>query len=133
MNKGLSERIRAFLPACLWGACILMLSLLPGKVLRKFSFIELLSLDKFGHFAFYLVFVYLLSRGFRAVRDNKLQSRDVVVSAGIGILFGTVLEIFQAIRFVGRHFDVVDLIANIIGCAAGMLVVFWLKNSRLWL
>ena len=133
MNKSLSERIRAFLPAGIWGICIVFLSVTPGAVIRKLQLSDLFSYDKLGHLIFYAAFVILLSRGFFVLRKGDLRDSDITASTVFAFLVGAALEVFQSLAFIGRNFDVFDLIANIIGCATGWGCAKLLKSSRLWL
>lgn len=108
------------LPAFLWALVILGLTLVPGSVMPDLSFWKLLSFDKVAHMFVFAVLVFRLSVGFykqyrfRILRYHALQSAFI-----ISVIYGGLLELLQGLLLADRHPDIIDFIANTIGCVAG--------------
>ncbi len=111
--------------AIVWGLLILLLSALPGQEFPDMSFWSLLSFDKVVHAFFYAVLVELMIVGFiKQYTFRRLRFSAVTVSMVFGIFYGGVIEFLQATVFTGRQGDVMDWIADTIGCLIGMLVFY---------
>ncbi len=113
--------MKAFIPAVIWGLVILVLSVMPGSSLPDFSLFNLFQPDKAGHVIVYAVFVALMLYGFyKNYFPEKVATSKVLYAVLIGICYGIVMELLQYAFFTGRNFDVLDIIANIIGCFVGV-------------
>ena len=113
--------MRAFIPAVLWGIIILIISLMPGSSLPNFSFFDLFQPDKVGHLVFYGIFVALMLLGFhQRMSPEEIEVKTVAKVVAFGICYGILIELLQYSFFTGRNFDVLDIIANIIGCFVGV-------------
>lgn len=119
--------MKAFYPAGIWGIFIVTLSLTPGNLINKLHWSEFFTYDKLGHAAFYAVFTVLMIRGYARLKGDP-KGFDLLKSCLIPVIVGALMEIIQAREIIGRHFDVFDLIANIIGCLAGLCIYFLLKK-----
>ena len=114
--------MKVFIPAILCGLIILALSLMPGSSLPSFSFFDLFQPDKIGHFFAYGIFVSTLLYGFvQQAHPTKIINTTVFKAVIFGICYGIVIEIIQGAFFPSRNFEVLDIIANIIGCLVGVL------------
>jgi len=84
---------------------------------------RILSKDKFGHAGVYFVLTGLLGWAFHRNGDAR-----ALLSAGIAALYGVGVELVQYGFFPHRHFELLDIIANIIGSIAGLFALnFFLK------
>lgn len=119
MIKG---RFKGFLPAILWSIVIIVLSTLPGKAMNSFSFSDLWNVDKLGHLVVYAIHCFLLLRGYRHL-TNEILNRHVISALLWSVFLGFSLEIIQYSFFPDRHFDILDLIANIIGSIVGLIIL----------
>lgn len=107
-------------PGLVWALFILILCAIPGKELPNVWWLELLSIDKLIHALLFAVLVVLLSRGFmRQNKFNRLQTHPVTISIAVSIPYGFMLELMQRYLIEGRTFDLLDALANSIGCLAG--------------
>ena len=126
MIKG---RFKGFLPAILWSIVIIVLSTLPGKTMNSFSFSDLWNVDKLGHLVVYAIHCFLLLRGYRHL-TKEILNRQVISALLWSVFLGFSLEIIQYSFFPDRHFDILDLIANIIGSIVGLIIFKLLKTMR---
>ena len=105
-----------FLPAIAWAILILILSSGPGIPLPSHWW-DLFSPDKFGHAFVYGVLVLLTLRAFQS--GGQWSTPTVWVTVLGSDLYGIAMEVMQWTFFPGRYFEVLDIIANIIGAILG--------------
>ncbi|TXF88811.1 VanZ family protein [Neolewinella aurantiaca] len=106
---------------------LIVVSLLPGGNVPSIpDWFSLFSPDKVAHFGAYGVFALLLSVTFSEGRIKWVILRSVFIAAGFGVL----MEILQGISGTGRHFDPVDMVANLLGAVLGGLVYYLFKLLR---
>jgi VanZ family protein len=103
---------------------IIFLSVLPGNSLPTVSWLAILSIDKIGHFLFYGTTSWSFSKYY------KLKI-NIDYSWAIGIfllLMGIGLEGMQYYLRQGRHFDLLDILANTIGIFCGLKYFDFIVN-----
>ncbi len=110
--------MKGFIPAYLWAAVIFGLSVMSGVNLPE-SLFDLFQPDKVGHLVVYGVLVFLFLRAFK-ISDRLTDKKVFWVVLG-SALYGISLEIVQYTFFPGRFFEVLDIIANIIGSLTGWI------------
>ena len=118
----------------LWLAAILVLVYYPKLPTVKVEVgDESLRLDYIGHLGFYtvLMFLYLLWRSDDRYRITK---RKFIPAFLLGILFAASTEITQGLYILGRAFNPMDLVCNVVGIGAGvgvfwLAVIFWAKKK----
>ncbi|RMF02847.1 MAG: hypothetical protein D6772_02950 [Bacteroidetes bacterium] len=110
--------IYGLLTGC-WAAIIFWLSTAPGEQLPKVEW--LMTPDKFGHLGVYAILAALASLSLHHAGHPFEKWKTGVAMATA--LYGIVLEIVQYSFFPGRYFEFWDIVANIIGVFAGMLLV----------
>ena len=113
--------MKAFLPAIAWALVILFLSTMPNVSLPE-SIWDLLAWDKLAHAGVYGLLTLLLISGFQKQGNNFSVFFAVLISSTYGI----VLEIVQYSFFPNRYFELLDIIANIIGSIGSLLFVKYL-------
>jgi VanZ family protein len=87
------------------------------------TFDRFLAQDKLAHAGVYFVLTGLLGWAF-----HRNGGHRVLLSAGIAALYGVGMEIVQYAFFPHRYFELLDIIANIIGSIAGLFALkFFLK------
>lgn len=106
-----------FIPALLWAVLIFTLS--TGKSVTVPRFSNLLEPDKLAHVAAYFVMAALLLWGF--YRTAGISSATMTAAIVISALYGISMEFVQYAFFPNRHFEFLDIIANIIGSFLGVL------------
>ncbi|MEZ4737874.1 MAG: VanZ family protein [Flavobacteriales bacterium] len=118
-------------PALGWAAIILVLCLTPGSALPEWQWADLLSVDKFIHAAIFGILVLLLVRGFKGQAAGSTWAvRAAPIAAVIGVLYGASMEGMQQIPGLGRHGDLLDLIANTIGCLVALIWLRWRRTEE---
>ena len=80
--------------------------------------------DKLAHGGMYAVMAFLLMHGIWKSTGGTAR-RNVILAGVLTVLLGVILEWIQHTMRQGRHFEVMDIIANIsgtfIGCAAYLI------------
>lgn len=111
--------IKAFLPAIGWALFIFTLSAGPGISLPV-EWWKLFSPDKWGHAIVYGILSVLILWGFAKI--GKTGSPFVFWGFSIAAGYGIAMELMQYTFFPGRYFEVLDIIANIIGSIIGLVL-----------
>jgi VanZ family protein len=84
--------------------------------------------DKYVHFLFYLVFVFVWFLYF--VRTRYIKSARLIALI-LAITFGILMEICQGLYTTTRTPDVYDVLANSIGAFTGTLILdIFYKNTK---
>lgn len=79
--------------------------------------------DKIAHASIFAIFVTIMSVGFRRQSTSfTLRTRAVIVAVIIASIYGAILEGIQGMVFVKRTTDIIDLMANITGAFAGIVI-----------
>jgi len=125
--------IRHFVPAIFWTILIIILSSLPGGTIKEFTWDSIFELDKLGHFGVYAIYVVFILYGFHKLKASNTSKIDIISALFIAFLLGLAMEFMQGEYFKDRHFDILDLIANIIGSIGGLIIFILLKKRRLWI
>ena len=113
----MTTRIAAFL----WTIFILVASLLPKGVVNRSSLLDIPHLDKLSHVVMYALFVFLWSK-LLSFKTSRVKSARTAFY--ISILLGLLMEFLQFGMDMGRHFDILDIIANIIGSIIGLTAFY---------
>jgi glycopeptide antibiotics resistance protein len=110
---------------------IIVLVSIPGDDLPELSeSFDLLQPDKLVHVFLFLVFVFLLQRGFDPPYTNRYARENLyfyTVLTGIILSGGT--EIFQFFCISGRNATLKDFLFNSLGCVIGWLVYSVLREK----
>ena len=103
-----------------WLLLILLLTLTPGSSLPETSlWDELISFDKVVHFFLFSVLVLLSIIGFtKQYTFDKVRAKAVPYALILGIVYGILIEITQQ-AVPGRYMELMDVVANTIGCFMG--------------
>ena len=112
--------MKAFFPAFSWAILILIGSVAKAPDLPN-PLENVNALDKLVHAFAYFVFTALLIWGFH--RQGKPFSPYSWYSLGIAILLGILMEVIQYAFFPHRHFELFDIMANIIGSFLGLFAL----------
>jgi VanZ family protein len=97
-----------------WLLLITYLFLLPGSSFRTDDWMSKVQLDKWIHIFFFLVLVLLWSKGLKLGNRSELAGLVAVCA-----VYGIMIEIIQ-FRFVpNRSFDLLDIVADVLGAIAG--------------
>ena len=115
----------------LWGLLIILLTSLPGKVFPRLPrFMDLLQPDKLVHLFIFLVFVFLLIRGFRKEGTPRVIVRNAIaIALTLGITVGGITEVMQGTIVAMRTGSPYDFLANVTGCLLGWAVFSLFKRK----
>lgn len=120
------------MPALFWAVMILFLTGIPGTYFPKVtSFWEWLSPDKIIHIFIFGVQSFLVLIAFRVQYlsgTHRWVYTSILVS--ITILFALLTEILQVYVFIGRHGNVYDFVADVVGVMVGLLAYFLLYKKK---
>ncbi len=109
------------LPAILWAGMIIVLSLLSPT---RMPSVDIWSFDKLAHIGVYFIFSLLLLYGMHAgsASYDKKKQYFSVLTLLIASVLGISMEVLQYVGQAGRTFEMLDILANIIGNFAGIAV-----------
>ena len=94
--------------------------------------IPLDRMDKVIHGLFYLVLTYLVFRSYRKYINKQSIPKKATFILVLSIIgYGICIEFAQEAFFIGRHFEILDIIANIIGTLSGYLLINFLIKEEL--
>jgi VanZ family protein len=108
--------------ALLWALLILVVCSIPGREFPDVSSWSFRGMDKVVHILLYFVFVILLIKGFQQQYSfTALRTPYFLWSILVAVLYGLLIEIFQATLFVDRSAELNDLLANTAGAVLGTI------------
>ncbi|MFW6226677.1 MAG: VanZ family protein [Bacteroidota bacterium] len=118
-------------PALAWALVIIILMLFPGNMLPEArSQWNFLFSDKIIHAFLFFVLTFLLMRGFLIQHKCRfLRSNYILVAVFVGIVFGGMTELLQALTESGRSASAYDFIADATGCIIAWPVVIRIKDK----
>lgn len=108
------KSIRVF--AFLWLLFISILFFLPGSALPNDGFFSLPYFDKYVHAGFFAVLLFSWRFFFDA------DKRFTWILFGLAFCYGLTVEVIQHYLVVNRSFDLLDVAADMLGAAAGLIV-----------
>lgn len=105
-----------------WALLIMILCGIPGRDIPHFSFLEILSFDKWVHAGIFFILTLLAVRGFRLQdKFEVLKNHALPIALVVCIFYGGFLEVMQGTLFKERTADIYDFIANSFGCILAAL------------
>lgn len=119
-------RLRAWIPALLWGLLILVLTLVPAQAVPTGGLLGRYHLDKVVHAALFGVFLVLLVRAWGwNPRSVKSHARPLILAGLLAIGYGALTEVLQELTGAGRRGDVWDLVADAVGVFIASVWLLW--------
>jgi hypothetical protein len=119
------KRIKpSLLPAAGWFIISAILFTLPGSAFPKENWLDKIWFDKWVHIGIFTVLVTLCCWGWRSIEKNIIPKklRKIFITIGIiCLLYGIAVEFVQQHFIRNRSFDIGDIIADAMGCAAGVI------------
>lgn len=110
----------------LWAAMILLTTLLPSSSMPSFSIWELFSFDSFAHAFLFGILTFLMIVGLtKQFTYLRLRHYAIRTSLFASFMFGIFIELLQHFFIYGRQGDILDVIANTIGCLLGIVLFKW--------
>lgn len=115
-----------------WAIVIIIFAIIPGTYVPEVQNIwNLLQWDKLIHIFLFAIFVMLLINDLQ--KQNKvrfLQKSPVLFALSFGTIFGLFTEMIQLFEFLQRNSNVYDLIADVVGCALGIILFYGLYKKK---
>ncbi|PWH85659.1 VanZ family protein [Brumimicrobium oceani] len=114
--------LRFILPSVVWTTLVIILSLVPSSNVSLDNF-QFKGVDKIAHFIMYTLLALFWTIGLK--RQNiyvGLRRFALQISVLGGFLLSVVIEFMQEYVVYSRSFEVLDLIANGIGCIFGIVL-----------
>jgi VanZ family protein len=105
---------------------ILIVSVLPNDELPSLSMWES---DKVMHFAVYCILTILTTYTIIGRNSNYSLRKSVYSAIGLCILYGMIIECIQYL-LPTRQFDLLDELANSIGCFLGAAIVLLISGRQ---
>ena len=93
-------------------------------MIQGWSWSDLLTWDKLAHAGVYALLISLFVLG----SEWSRQRPWLLLAALTG--YGILLEWGQGLMYLGRHFDILDIIANIIGLITGLVLALRYIKSK---
>ncbi len=119
------DKIPPFLFAVGWAIFIFILSTVGVGVNLPSTWSDIIAWDKLAHAIVYFVLTFWLIKGFQT--RNIPSGRAFLYGAIIASSYGILMEIVQKTFFPNRYFEVLDIIANIVGV---IICVLWIRRKR---
>lgn len=115
--------IRYLSPSIIWTVIICYLCFIPSDRLPDSFFSSIPYFDKMVHFGLCAVLAFLLFFGLRKQYSSlKWRNNASVISFWFAVLFGLLIELIQGNFVESRSFESIDLLADILGAVAGLLI-----------
>jgi VanZ family protein len=117
--------IKQYYKSIIIGLLILWLSLSGSKSLVPGRMLNIPYIDKMGHFAMYAFFsAMLLMDSCRWQTERRFNYLILLIP----LFFGALMEIMQMTLTTSRKAETIDLVANIGGITAGILLAHIVKK-----
>lgn len=111
--------------AVLWALAVLVLTLMPASDVPRIGWAERLAVDKLVHVVLFGVQGILLALVFSGRRGWRYMAHPYLLALLAAIAFGALVEVLQELMGLGRHADVLDLLADAAGALAGLAFLRW--------
>lgn len=113
---------RYSIPAIAWFIISVILLTLPGSAFPDENWLGDIYFDKWVHIGMFAMMVFLCCWAAYKTKINRQKLfRYFLFFAIAALLYGIVMEFVQKYCIPNRSFDVGDIIADGIGCLAGLL------------
>lgn len=119
--------MKYYIPAIICGISIFWLSVTSAADLPE-TFKDLFSFDKIAHAFAYGVFTALIL-GAIYKSKGEISSPERYLVAAASTLYGVLMELIQYYFFPNRYFEVLDILANIMGIVIVHLIFNLLLNK----
>jgi len=119
LSTKLNGSAKAKIAASLWTILVIVASSVPGSNTPRVSILGLEHLDKVVHWIMYGGVVLLWS-----IALSKAKAREIAFVFVASICLGVSMEILQNNVFVERSFEILDIIANIMGSISGLVLYY---------
>ncbi|WP_294818436.1 VanZ family protein [uncultured Flavobacterium sp.] len=123
-------RNKYFWAAISWTAVITVACLVSAENFESLEKVDMPAKDKLLHAFFYFVFTVLWSYGLKTLKVSSAASRRGLAFA-IAVGYGILMELFQWGITNNRSADVLDAVANTVGSALAVIVLWQYQKRKL--
>jgi VanZ family protein len=117
LSKKLKSRYILFVPAIIWFLATTFLLTIPGSDLPKASFLDDIYFDKWVHIGLFAGLTFLTA--FPFIKGN-IATQKLLIKIGMAfIIYGILMEFVQRYFASERTFDILDILADSVGCVLG--------------
>lgn len=121
----MSSFFKSYRLSLLWALFILCVCGMNGSYIPEIHFTDIIQPDSLAHITLFGVQTWLIANeNKRNMTDNKGLWQLIVPAFVISAVYGVIIEILQAIVFINRSYDYMDMAANTLGCALASLALF---------
>lgn len=114
------------MPAWIWLILSTILLTIPGSSFPRNDWMSRLWLDKWIHIGLFAILVSLFCWAITGSKKSPEQlKKGFIMTAGLGLVYGTAMEFVQKYFVANRSFDTWDILADAGGCFAGWLYCQW--------
>jgi hypothetical protein len=118
----LTKTINRLLPAIGWLFITTFLLTLPGSAFPEENWLDKIWADKWVHIVLFGLLVTLWCRGIAKRKiEKKLLAKYFITITIVAIVYGIGMEFVQRYLISNRSFDVIDILADAVGCIAGLI------------
>ena len=114
----------AFIAAISWLIISTILLSIPGTKFPTDDWLSKIWFDKWVHIGLFSILVLLWCFYLSKTKVKKLKEAFIAITI-LSIAYGTGMEFVQKYFVVNRSFDAGDIVADAIGCAAGLAFSWW--------
>lgn len=109
-----------YLPVIIWMGFLAFVSLMRTESLPSNTWFDLIYIDKIVHVILYSILSFLIL--YASSKTQVLDFKLILISIGVSVFYGIVLEFAQSIMNFGRSFELLDILANITGAFFGATI-----------
>ena len=125
--------MRHFWFSIFWSVSIFFLCLMSTEDLPSIDYLQLLSFDKLVHaILFGLLSLSLLVTFRRQNKVNYIRKKAILIAVLFSLIYGLILEIVQYSLVEDRTGEVYDIVANMLGCALGIVFFRLIYGKQLF-
>ena len=116
----------SFVYPIIWLIISTFLLTIPGKAFPKENWLEKIWFDKWVHIGMFSIMVFLWCWAFLRMNFNNEKLKKIFfLIAVLWLAYGIGMEFVQKYLVVNRSFDNGDIIADGVGCLAGLIYSTW--------
>jgi len=116
----LKQNVSTIVFAIIWLLIITTLLCIPGTKLPTITWQNKIWLDKWIHVFLFMILVILWSKAYSHQKSIQKNVRKIFFQIMIlSLLYGILMEVVQNYFIPFRSFDLLDIIADGVGCVAG--------------
>ncbi len=119
-KSALKKNVLSIAFAVTWLLLVTTLLCIPGTKFPKIGWGDKIWFDKWIHIFLFMILVILWSKAYSNKKNIQgISRKNFIQIMIIGFFYGIVMELVQKYFIPFRSFDLVDILADGVGCVAG--------------